>query len=86
MGKYNLFLKPSAKKELANLQNKDCRRIAERISLLANDPRPNGCEKMAGQHGCFRIRQGDYRIIYSVDDLELKVRVLKIGHRREVCR
>jgi mRNA interferase RelE/StbE len=57
----------------------------ERIGLLAEDPRPAGCEKLTSQER-YRVRAGDYRIVYSIDDDVLTVRVVKVGHRREVYR
>ena len=61
------------------------KRILERIRTLAVDPRPAGCEKLSGQER-YRIRQGDYRIIYEVEDARLIVLVVKVGHRREIYR
>lgn len=61
-------------------------RIVARIQSLGRSPRPPGSEKLAGQKERFRIRQGDHRIIYSVDDRERIVEVVKVGHRREVYR
>jgi mRNA interferase RelE/StbE len=67
MAAYRIFLKKSAAKELADLPKNDLRRIADRIAALADDPRPAGCEKLSGQER-YRIRQGDYRIVYSIED------------------
>jgi len=69
--------------ELESLPPKDLARVTKRIDGLAADPRPPGCEKLPGQHR-YRVRQGDYRILYEVDDLRLAVTIVKIGHRREV--
>ena len=86
MAKYNLFIKSSAAKEIEAVGSKrDRTRIAARIGQLADDPRPAGCEKLSGQEK-YRIRQGQYRIIYSVKDEELVVHVVKIGHRKDVYR
>ena len=85
MEKYRLLIKSSAAKELEKINKKDIRRITARISALANDPRPAGCEKLSGEDK-FRLRQGNYRIVYSVDDSNKSVLVVKIGHRREVYR
>jgi len=82
---YRVLAKRSAVKELGALPPKDRRRVARRIQGLAVEPRPAGCEKLSGQEK-FRLRQGDYRIFYSVDDTELTVTVVKIGHRRDVYR
>jgi mRNA interferase RelE/StbE len=63
----------------------DLARVTKRIEGLAADPRPPGCEKLSGQDR-YRVRQGDYRILYEVDDPGLVVTIVKIGHRREVYR
>jgi mRNA interferase RelE/StbE len=64
----------------------DRRRIVDRIRALADDPRPPGCEKLAGRDDRLRVRQGDYRILYSVDDTERAVTVVRIAHRKDVYR
>ncbi len=85
MANYKLLIKPSAAKELENLPAKECRRLAANIQELASDPRPHGCEKLSGQER-YRIRQGSYRVLYAIDDAQRTVRVVKIGHRRDVYR
>ena len=85
MANYRLQIKRSAVKELEAVRLRDRRRIVRRIQTLATDPRPPGCEKLSGQEK-YRVRQGDYRILYAVDDDELTVVVVKIGHRRDVYR
>lgn len=85
MASYNLEIKRSAAKELGQLPPKDRGRIVARIQLLAQDPRPQGAEKLSGQER-YRIRQGDYRILYEIEDDILRVMVVKIGHRRDVYR
>jgi mRNA interferase RelE/StbE len=82
--KYSVFLKPSAEKALSKLSKKNQRLIGERISALANDPRPAGNEQLAPD--TYRIRSGDFRIIYRVEDAILKVLVVTIGDRKEVYR
>jgi mRNA interferase RelE/StbE len=82
---YSLSIKRSAAKELGQLPPKDRGRIVARIQLLAQDPRPQGAEKLSGQER-YRIRQGDYRILYEIEDDILRVMVVKIGHRRDVYR
>jgi mRNA interferase RelE/StbE len=82
---YKVAIKASAAKELEALPKKDCARVAARIRGLANEPRPPGAEKLSGDEK-YRIRQGDYRIIYAVDDGEHTVTIVKIGHRRDVYR
>ena len=85
MASYSLFLKRSAAKELEALAAKDRRRIVDRIQALAAEPRPPGVEKLSGAEK-YRVRQGDYRILYSIDDAASTVTVVKIGHRRDVYR
>ncbi|HUE95622.1 MAG TPA: type II toxin-antitoxin system RelE/ParE family toxin [Longimicrobiaceae bacterium] len=85
MASYRVRVKRSAVKELEALSLKDRRRVARRVQRLADQPRPPGCEKLSGQEK-YRLRQGDYRILYAVDDPESTVTVVKIGHRRDVYR
>jgi mRNA interferase RelE/StbE len=84
---YSVFLKRSAAKELEEIgQDADRRRVVERIQDLAEDPRPPGCERLAGRQDRLRIRQGDYRVLYTVNDEKRIVTVVKIGHRKDVYR
>jgi mRNA interferase RelE/StbE len=85
MAVYNIFFKDSVRKDLDVIPRGDLKRIIERIGKLADDPRPAGCEKLSGQEK-YRVRQGNYRIVYSIQDNELTVWVVKVGHRREVYR
>ena len=86
MARYELLIKPSALRELEGVgSRKDRRRIVRRITDLGADPRPPGCEKLSGQPR-YRVRQGDYRVLYEVDDERRLVTVTKVGHRREVYR
>jgi mRNA interferase RelE/StbE len=81
---YKLRIKKSAVKELEAISRKsDRQRIASRIELLAQNPRPPGCKKLSGSDR-YRIRQGDFRIVYSIEDDELVVYVVKIGDRKNV--
>jgi mRNA interferase RelE/StbE len=82
---YRLLIKPSAAKELEALPPKVRVRVVARIQQLAAEPRPPGCEKLTGREN-YRVRQGDYRVLYSIDDREPSVVVVKIGHRRDVYR
>lgn len=66
-GSYSLLFKKSAERDLRKIQKTDLQRIIQRIKELAVNPRPSGSEKLAGQDS-YRIRQGDYRVVYSVDD------------------
>lgn len=82
---YSIEIKASAAREIEDLPTVDRRRVVERIGALTNEPRPRGCEKLAGGER-YRIRQGDYRIVYSVEDDRLIVWIVKVGHRRDVYR
>ena len=84
---YKLQIKESAAKELGSLgHKKDRERIATRINSLAVDPRPPGSEKLAGDENKYRVRQGNYRIVYSLDDQHRTILIVKIGDRKEVYR
>jgi mRNA interferase RelE/StbE len=85
MAGYRIILKKSAVKELEAIPKRDLTKIVERIHSLADEPRPQGVEKLSAQER-YRIRQGDYRIVYSIEDDVLTVCVVKVGHRREVYR
>jgi len=85
MARYELRLKASVAKDLRGLPDADVRRILERIESLRDDPRPVGSEKLASQER-YRIRQGNYRILYEIQDQEVVVVIVRIGHRREVYR
>ena len=86
MEKYKVSIKRSAGKEIEAIpQKKERRRIISRIGQLANDPRPTGSKKLSG-HDKYRLRQGSYRIVYSIEDNELVVVVVKVGHRKDVYR
>jgi len=82
---YKVLIKRSAIKELEALPLKVRRLIAARIAALAHIPRPPGVEKLSGRDK-YRIRQGDYRVLFGIDDAAVTVTVVKIGHRREVYR
>jgi len=83
--RYRVLIKPSAVKELESLPKKDLKRIVKRIQNLSETPRPSGCEKLSVEEK-YRIRQGRYRIVYSIVDATREVIVVKVGHRREVYR
>lgn len=82
---YVVFLKRSAEKELEHLPSKIHDKILEHLFSLGNDPRPSGVKKIHGREG-YRIRVGDYRILYIIDDSDKKVEVFSIAHRREIYR
>jgi len=83
---YEVRLKPSAERALRKLPREIQRRVAKRLDSLADDPRPPGCEKLAGDDRLFRVRAGDYRVVYEVSDDDLIVLVVTIGHRSDVYR
>ena len=85
MANYKILIKPSAARELEAVPRKDRLRIIRKIHGLSTEPRPEGAEKLSGQDR-YRIRQGDYRVVYVITDPEHIVVVFKIGHRREVYR
>ena len=79
-------MKPSARRELAKLTKRDGENIARAIDELAHQPRPHGCQKLAKADDLWRIRVGDYRVVYRIEDARLVVLVVRIGHRRDVSR
>lgn len=85
MASYSLFIKKDAEKEIRALPKSDLKRIVQKIQSLSDNPRPEGCEKLKGEEG-YRIRQGDYRVVYLIDDAERTVRIMRVGHRREIYR
>jgi len=82
---YSVLITKSAAKELERVPTKDRNRIVTRIAALADNPRPTGAEKLSGEDK-YRVRQGNYRILYEIVDSELIVTVVRIGDRREVYR
>ena len=85
MASYELIFRKSIAKDLRVFPKRDIKRIMQRIRSLANDPRPPGCERLSGRER-YRIRQGDYRIIYAIEDNRLTVLIVKVGHRSDVYR
>ena len=87
MASYRVLIKPSAAKEIEAVdQKKDRQRIVARILALAKDPRPAGCEKLAGQSARYRVRVGRYRVVYSIADDQLRVLVVRVADRKDVYR
>ena len=82
MEKYKIQIKPSAVKELNKLPKKNLMKVVLKIQALSEDPRPSGCEKLSGDEK-YRIRYGNYRIVYAIQDEILVVYVVKIGHRKD---
>jgi len=77
MAAYKLFFKKSVQKDFDSIPKKDLKRILSRIESLSEDPRPHGCEKLTGQER-YRLRQGRYRIVYSIQD--------EVAHRKHIYR
>ena len=86
MARYSVQLAPSAERDLVALDKPVQRRVAARIDALAENPRPVGVAKLQGEANAWRIRVGDYRILYTIEDRRLVVLVIKIGRRREAYR
>jgi mRNA interferase RelE/StbE len=82
---YRVVITRAAAKELESLQPPNRKRTAARIVALADDPRPEGSQKLSGRES-YRVRQGDYRVLYAIDDAAKVVDVVKIAHRREAYR
>jgi mRNA interferase RelE/StbE len=83
---YRVFLERAAEKQLKQLSASAHDRVIEAIQALAKNPRPAGCRKLAGTEGDWRVRVGDYRVVYEIDDVTREVRVNRVRHRREVYR
>lgn len=83
MASYSLAFKKSVAKDLRSIPNQDVKRILERMELLREDPKAEGCIKLSGQER-YRVRQGIYRIVYEIQDTELIVLVVKVAHRSSV--
>ena len=87
MASYRVLIKPSAAKEIEAVdQKKDRQRIVARILALADEPRPIGSEKLAGQSDRYRIRIGRYRVVYSIADDDLVLVVVRVADRKDVYR
>lgn len=83
---YTVLFKPSARASLLKLPGSAQARLIETVDALSLDPRPHGVVKLAGQEALWRIRVGDYRVIYTISDRQLIVLVLRVAHRRDVYR
>lgn len=85
MASYSVVIKRSAARELGDVPRKDRTKLITKIRALASNPRPDGSEKLAGQDR-YRVRQGDYRVLYQIDDRVVVVTVVRVAHRREAYR
>lgn len=80
---YSVFIKRSAQKQISKIPPQDNQRIKAAIRKLSEVPRPHGCKKLVGRPA-FRIRVGNYRIVYEIHDKKLIVLIVDVGHRRDV--
>ncbi len=85
MANYKIYFKRSVEKDLSGIPAKDVHRIMDRIGQLAINPRPPECEKLTGEDR-YRLRQGRYRILYSIQDKDLTIWIVKVAHRKDVYR
>jgi mRNA interferase RelE/StbE len=83
---YRIEFSPAAARDLRNLPRQVQKRILPRIEKLSDDPRPRGCTKLEGEDDVYRIRVGEYRVLYLVTDRTLSVLIIRIRHRKEVYR
>jgi len=81
---YQVFIKPAAQRQLKKLTLNIQKDLIALIESLSEEPRPSGCKKLKQRQNQYRMRLGDYRIIYSIEDVTVIVRVIKVGHRRNV--
>jgi mRNA interferase RelE/StbE len=84
-GRYALAFRPAALRALRKLDRQAAERIKAATERLRDDPRPPGAKMLTGLHGLWRIRIGDYRVVYTIDDQRRVVRIAAAGHRRDVC-
>lgn len=81
---YKIIFSRTASKELADLPAQAVNRIIPAIKKLGNDPRPVGCKKLKGESNAWRVRIGDYRVVYSIDDVIRIIDIRSVGHRKDV--
>jgi mRNA interferase RelE/StbE len=86
MARYEVRFRKSAEKDLCRLDSAIQRRVLKAAEALADEPRPAGCKKLHGSEDAYRVRVGDYRIVYTLDDAVRIVAIERIRHRREVYR
>ena len=84
MTSYSVEVKPSARKELEGLPDTVLVRVVRKIEALGHSPRPTGCKKLKGYKDQWRIRAGDWRVVYIIDDAAKLISITRIAHRREV--
>jgi len=81
---YSVEVKPPARKELEALPNNVLPRVVQKIESLGDTPRPTGCKKLKGYKDQWRVRVGDWRVVYIIDDDAKLISITRIAHRREV--
>lgn len=86
MASYSILFKRSAEKEFRALPKNDLRKVIEKIQKMQDNPRPHGSELLTGAECFFRIRQGDYRVVYEINDDSKEITIIKVAHRGEVYR
>jgi len=83
---YRILFTPRAERDFSALPARERERLARRIDTLATEPRPKSVKKLEGPDGFYRLRVGDYRIIYTVEDNVITVTAVRVGHRRDIYR
>jgi mRNA interferase RelE/StbE len=83
---YRITFLSSAQREFLRLAKADRQRIGARIDALGNDPRPPGCVKLAGHENMWRIRIGNHRVVYAIEDVPMVISITRVAHRRDVYR
>jgi mRNA interferase RelE/StbE len=83
MAVYKVYFRESVEKDLSTIPKKDLKRILQRIETLGDNPRSSGCEKLTGRER-YRVRQGPYRIVCSIQDDEFAVWIVRVGHRKDI--
>ncbi|MDX8430809.1 MAG: type II toxin-antitoxin system RelE/ParE family toxin [Candidatus Algichlamydia australiensis] len=81
---YKIVVSPAAEKQIKKLTKREQTKVIKRIAKLAERPLPPSVKKLQGANSLFRVRQGDWRIIYTIENKKLTVLIVKVGHRREV--
>ena len=86
MSRYTVEVSRRAIRSIAALPRKEEQRVRAAIELLADEPRPPGCVALTGEQSVYRVRVGDYRIVYEIFDTRLVILITRVGHRRDVYR
>jgi mRNA interferase RelE/StbE len=86
MASYQIEWRKSTKRDLKSIPSQQVERIVSTVTALANDPRPSGCTKLSGSDCAYRIRIGDYRVIYEIFDNKLLIEIVRAAHRKDIYR